>query len=384
MLADALARARQASPSVRIAAADLEAARGRQVQAGLLAANPIVAGDAARHSQPGDAEIDRGVELAQELEVGGQRGLRVAAARHDVARADLVLADRWRAAAAEVRRAFAAVDAAERRRVLAVETAELAHRLATAAHRRARAGDVAELEVRLAEIEETRGAQAITAAESDRARAAVRLAAAIGAAPGEAMSVTSEDAPPQTLPPADELVPRALGARADLAAAREERARLEAEAALVRRRGTVPNVTLRAFYREEVGTEHIAGGGLSVPLPLWNREQGTESALLAAARGAATEVERLEREIPQQVQAAVIRHRGAVQAWTRYRESAVPAADAASALIGSAYAGGYLGLPDVLVQRDRLLQVRTAAIAAWLDLREAEADVLEAVGEEGK
>jgi len=42
---------------------------------------------------------------------------------------------------------------------------------------------------------------------------------------------------------------------------------------------------------------------------------------------------------------------------------------------------GYLALSDVLVQQDRLLQVRAGAIDAWLDLHVAEAEVVEAVGE---
>ena len=89
----ALVRARTANPSLAAAAAELEAARGRRIQAGLLPANPVLSGDMARHTEPGAAQIDRGVALAQEIEVGGQRGLRVAGADHDVARAELLLAE---------------------------------------------------------------------------------------------------------------------------------------------------------------------------------------------------------------------------------------------------------------------------------------------------
>src|SRR5438105_4836366 len=80
-----------------------------------------------------------------------------------------------------------------------------------------------------------RAEQERTAAETERSRAAARLAVAIGAPPDEPLGVETDE---QTgLPEGTEqsLVARALAARPDLAAAREERARLETEAALARR-----------------------------------------------------------------------------------------------------------------------------------------------------
>lgn len=386
-LDDALARARAQQPTLRVAAAELEAARGRLLQAGLIPANPVLSAGAARHTLPPEVNVDRGVLLEQEVEVGGQGSLRVAAARHDVARAEKGVSDRWRTVAGEVRRAFAGLVAAERRRALAVESAGLAARLADVNRRRARAGDVGDIEAQLAQIETTRAAQAVTAAESERTRAAARLGMAIGAGPDETIDVAvepeaGESAALPTPLPEETLATRALTTRPDLAAARDERARLEGEAQLVHRRGLVPNPTFRGFYRHENADEQIVGGEVSVPLPVWNREQGTEIALQEAARGAAAEVDRLSREIPREVHLALTRRAAAVEAWERYQREAVPAANAARALIERAYVSGYLGLPEVLVQQDRLLQVRASAISAWLDVREAEADLIEAVGEE--
>jgi len=71
-----------------------------------------------------------------------------------------------------------------------------------------------------------------------------------------------------------------------------------------------------------------------------------------------------------------------VTAWQRYQHDALPAAAHVRDLIEHAYAGGYLGLPDVLVQQGRLVDLEAAAIGAWLELREAEADLVEAVGED--
>ena len=380
-LEEALARARIASPALRAAGADLDAARGRLAQARLFPANPVLSGELARHTGPGEEQLDRGVALAQEIEVGGQRGLRVGAATYDVAHAEHTFADRRRLVEGEVRRAFFAVAAVERHRVLAAEGVALADRIADTARRRARAGDVGALDVRLAEVETARAAQTLAAADSERAVALARLAAALGAPPDEAIGVIAEDEEHAALPPEQTLFERALATRPDLVAAREERARLEAEAQLVHRRGLVPNPVLRGFYRQELLDERIVGGEVSIPLPVWNREQGTEAALRAQAAGAAAEVNRLVGEIPRQVHVAIVRRAVAAEAWARYRDAALPAASHARADIERAFAAGYLGLPEVLVQQDRLLQVQGAAIDTWRDLNIAESDLIEALGE---
>ncbi|HYV58135.1 MAG TPA: TolC family protein [Candidatus Nitrosopolaris sp.] len=380
-LEGALARARSGSPVLRAAASEVEAARGRLSQARLFPSNPVLSGDAARHTGPGEEQIDRGVSLAQEIEVGGQRGLRVGAATYDVAHAEHALADRRRLVEAEVRRAFFSLAAIERRRVLATEAVALADRIADTARRRAHAGDVGALDVRLAEVETAHAAQTLGAAESERAAAVARLATALGAPPEEAIDVSAEERAPSTLPPEATLVERALATRPDLIAAREERTRLEAEAGLVHRRGLVPNPVLRGFYREELFKERIAGGEVSIPLPVWNREQGTEATLRAQAAGASAEVSRLLGEIPRQVHVALVRRTVAAETWTRYRDAALPATSRARADIERAFAAGYLGLPEVLVQQDRLLQVQGAAIDTWRELNLAESDLIEALGE---
>jgi cobalt-zinc-cadmium efflux system outer membrane protein len=385
-LGQALERARAANPALRAAAAAVDAARGRLAQARLLPANPTLGGDAARHTvlaAPRSDNIDRGVELSQEVEVGGQRGLRVQAAEHDVAHAERLLADQQRIVDAAVRRAYAGVVAAVRRLALARESAALAQRLLAIAERRARVGDVGALDVEIARIETSRAEQAAARAVAERTRAAADLAAAIGAEPSEAIEAVDDDVVLGDPPAAEEdLAGRALAARPDLAAAREEQARLEGEADLTHRTGLVPNPTLRVFYRQEAEAEHIAGGGVTIPLPIFNRGQGTEIAERAAAAGAGAEVERLRRDIPRQVHVAFVRRAEASAAWTRYRRDVLPAVEKAGELLERAYAAGYLGLPDVLTQRDRLIAARTEAIAAWLDLAQADADLREAVGGE--
>src|SRR5206468_12672990 len=52
-LDEALARARAATPALRAAAAELDAASGRLRQARLVQTNPVLSADLARHTEPG-------------------------------------------------------------------------------------------------------------------------------------------------------------------------------------------------------------------------------------------------------------------------------------------------------------------------------------------
>ena len=376
----ALELARASHPSLRAASADVDAARARIVQAGLPPANPVLSGELARHTESGDPHLDHGVAIGQELEVGGQRGLRVAAARRDLERAQDLLAEQLRTLDAGVRRAFAGLVAAGSRRDLAAEALAISQRIRAIAERRARAGDASELEASLARIDAMRAERALAAAEEERSRAATALASAIGAeAEAQLEAVPQEPGPgPALEEPA--LVAQALAVRPDLASARAERDQLSDQARAVHREALVPNPVVRAFYRRELGNETIAGGEVSVPIPIWNRAQGTEAELLAVARRADAEADRLAREIPREVHRALVRRDAAERAWAEYRDQAMPAMARAQALLERAAASGYLGLSELLTQRDRLLAVPAAAIAARLELAESEADLIDAVG----
>lgn len=259
--------------------------------------------------------------------------------------------DRQRTVDGEVRRAFFGLAAADRRSALADDATTLATRLLDAARRRLASGDVGGVDVDLATVEAARREQARAVAETDHLRAATRLAAALDGIDAADLQVTDVDADARVpVRPLDELVEQALAARPDVLGAAAERRRLESTADLVHREGHVPNVILRGFVRQEVGDERIAGAELSVPLPLWNRQQGTEAALRAGAVGAAAEVDRLRQEVVRQVDLAHARLTTADAAWARYQRDALPAVRQALTRLADGYRHGYLALPEVLVQ----------------------------------
>lgn len=376
----ALVRAMQSNVELAAARADLVAARGRLEQASVLAANPVVTSSGTNHRIARETNIDAAVSLGQELQVGGQRGLRMAAARFDVEHAEALRADHERLVAGEVRRAFAGLVAAERRQVVAAEVAAQSRRLAGIAATRLAQGDVGRLDVDLARLDQTKAESDAAAAVTDVERAMARLAVALGAGPDETFAVAAPADTSHATPAEADVIDRALATRPDLRAARAERARLDGEADLTRRVGLIPNPTLRGFYSHENGNETLVGGEISVPLPVFDRQGGAELDLRGQAASAAAAVVRLERQIPRDVHLALARHRTAEATWARRRRDA-NVAPAALAALDRALSAGLLGLADAVVQQDRLRDARRADVDAWLDLREAEADVLEAVGE---
>ncbi len=380
-LPQALELARTGNPTLRVAAADVDAARGRHHQAELWPTNPVLWVEGAAHTVGSAAFFDRAISLDQEIEIGGQRKIRISAAGHEVSRAESLLDDRQRTLDGEVRRAFFGLAAADRRRSLADDAALLATRLREAARRRLATGDIGGVDLDLATVEAARRDQARSLSETEHLRAATRLAAALGVVDAAALEVADTDAeasgPARSL---EGLIARALAARPDVLGAAAERRRIESAADLVHREGHVPNVTVRAFLRQEVGDERVAGAELSVPLPLWNRQQGTETALRAGAAGAGAEVDRLRQDVVRQVHLAYARLMTAEAAWTRYQHDALPSATQALARLEDGYRNGYLALPEILTQEDRLVEARAAAIASWLEVQDARADLIEVVG----
>jgi cobalt-zinc-cadmium efflux system outer membrane protein len=379
-LDDALARGRSRNATLEGARADVVSARGRLDQAGVLAANPVFTSGLTHHRIPGDTNLEPHVSLGQELEIGGQRGLRIDAARNDVERAEQRRADRERLVDGEVRRAFAGLVAAERLLAIASEAARQSTHLATATATRVEQGDAGRIDLDLTRLDEVKTREDAAAAELAVRRARARLALAIGADPDEPLAVVP---PPDAgvEPPAEAAaLERALAARPDLAAARAERARLDGQAALVHRAGIVPNPKIRGYYSHENGNEDLVGGEVEVPLPIFDRQQGTETDLRGQAAAAAAEVVRLERTIPREVRLALARYAAATAAARRYAEDAGPATASANASLDRARRAGQLSVIDVLTQQDRLREARRAAVGAWLEVHEAEADLVEAVG----
>lgn len=379
---EAVALALRRSPLLGSAAAAIGAARGDLRQAGLRP-NPeltVTAENAAGTGQyRGARSLETTAELSQRLEVGGQR-----AARIGVARTEVALADRDAAAARldlvrDVRKAFA--DAVAARRAVAIEAdrVRLAQETLRAARERVRAGRDAVLQERRADV-------ALSTAQLARQRAertaelALRVLAALLAA--DSVALSGADRWFDQIGPMPEgagaAQPEDPAANPDFARWNDALQRAQAALALERSRAT-PDVTLGLGirrYRETSDTAMVMS--LSVPLPVFDRNQGG----IARAGAQLTQTE-FAADNARRTLATSLGHARAqlAIAWrevTGLRRTVVPAAEQAFGFAREGYQEGRFSFLEVLDAQRTLFEARGQLNDALREfhLRRAEADRL--------
>ncbi|MGQ0658901.1 MAG: TolC family protein [Chromatiales bacterium] len=272
----ALQLALAGNPDLAVFSCEIKAVEGRALQAGLRP-NPAVglevenfAGGRA-HSGFESAETTLGV--SQLIALGGKRAKR---ARVVGLERDIVLWDREAGRLdliTETRQSFVAVLAAQERRALFAELAKLAEEVQRTVKQRVQAGKVSPVEETRIQVPVSRARLDITRADSELAAARQRLAAAWGAerATFERVDANLEEVSP--LPPLAE-VEAAVTRNPDLArwASEMELRRGNLDLAQTQR---IPDVTVNGGVRQFAETDDVAlVVGLSVPLPLFNRNQG--------------------------------------------------------------------------------------------------------------
>jgi len=280
-LAEALRRAEARSPTITAAEASLEAARARARQAGLRT-NPELSVELENFAGSGELSGFRSTETTvsvnQRLDLGGRRGARMGAARAELAAAELRLAIARADLAQQVRERFARALAAQERVRLAEENEARARELARVAGLLVETGREPPLRALRA-----RSAAAQAAAELDAARAAERAErTTLASLFGESMPVDGVSGPfaepaPEAVDPERSLDVRLADAELGIA---------EAMVGQERANGRVdPSVGLGVRHVRETGDVGLVGG-VTIPLQIFDRNQGNIDAARADVRAA--------------------------------------------------------------------------------------------------
>jgi len=243
-----------------------------------------------------------------------------------------------------------------------------------------------QLQINLAALEVGRARLDRVDAENVYEASLAELATTIGAAPEERVEPTGELAalPPTSLDEAA-LVERALAERPDLAAARAQVVAARADVRVAESLGT-PDLTasLSYGYEQDVDTDfHTVLAGLSISLPVRNRNQGARLVTRARSRRAELELNRRVVEAERDVRTAVrayVRARDAVQGFDREVSGAL---HDNLELARESFAAGKLDYFELTVVRRELVANRLAYLDAVNEAIDAWTAVQRAAGKDG-
>lgn len=380
-----LEAARRQNPDLLAARAQLEVARGRLVRARYW--NPfnpeIEGGAAARRFEGGGSESQAAAGLSIELEVAGQRTLRIREAKRNFERVEAEVADVERHLVADVTRAFyRALYLGEQLRLF--ERIELLNRrLYQASEERFSAGEAPKLEANLAAIRHDRAARDRLAAEASYRNALRTLERLSGMEPTGVLilkgSFRAEDVPLDE----KELLETALASRPDLLARKHELSRLEAETRLTRRL-ILPNPRLGFEYDEEAESrgqrDRIFGVTLRFPIPIFDAKKAELTTLSGLRLAERHNLRAVELSIELEVRDALETFRAARKAVRAFESGAVERIEESLRLLETSYKEGKIGLLELLAGQNELVAARLAYLEALWDYWRARAELERAVG----
>ncbi|MCS0588279.1 TolC family protein [Massilia norwichensis] len=369
-LDQAIELALAANPALRSATRSVGIADGAVLQAGTRP-NPelsLLTEGTDRNTRTETAQV------SQVIELGGKRSARIAAAEQerklalddvDVKRADL---------RADVITAYMEALTAQERVVLAQASVDLAHKSTDVTGRRVTAGKLSPVELTRANVAEASAALELIQANADLALAKRRLASLWSSTRPLDRSLQTPDAAFARLPAWEDLAGGLEGAP-QLRRAQSTVSGRDAQVALERAQ-RIPDVTVTlGAQRERDPGRSRAVVGLSVPLPLFNRNQGNLLAALRRADQARDDLEVERLRLTQALADAYQRAEVATQQMTALHDRVLPAAQSAYEAAVTGFELGKFGFTDVLDAQRTLFQTRTQYLRALADQYRSIADI---------
>jgi outer membrane protein, heavy metal efflux system len=363
----------------------VRAAEARRVAAKpVLPENPVLAVSVARRVGAGSGStINWYAELSQQIEVGGQRGARRRTAEAEAeAQTERLRATKREAALEAYGRYFDALAARDELGVAKL-LEENSARVVDAAKGAAAAGAASDVDADVADALRIHCSEQRISAELAVARTRAALLSLLGLDPAGDTRVEGA-----LLPIAG--VRTAVHTRGVAPAARPEVRALEAESrahharADYFRRARIPNPTLSVFAQRDGFDEKVFGVGVALPIPLpqpVGRTYAGESAESdALGRRSATKARRRRRELRLELTQALRGYDASLRATALYTPERVARAERGLAAISEQLAAGRLGIRDVVVEQQALVDLLRASIEAKKKLCLASLELARAAG----
>jgi cobalt-zinc-cadmium efflux system outer membrane protein len=383
-LDEALARAKAASPEVTRARFALREADAHRVGAGIvMPQNPRLAVDARPLISGGSGRMGYGATLDFLFDVGGapRARLREAARLSSLAEADLATSRssaRVRALSSYVRSRLSELRITEADAALVV-----ARRVLDATERRVNAGAGSELDASSAQLEVAELEAARMAFERDQATSLMDLRDALDLTSDVALTLTSPVVEPPAVAEVSGLVERALTTHPELKALKARVALLNATEERLRAE-VFPRVGFYAGVDAAPLSPTYGVLGLSVELPVAQRNQNQRAVSARARESAQADLELESRFLARAVLAALDSYESSRRELERLSTRAIPAAERTLSFAEAGFQAGRFDVFRLLAAARDSLRVRASRIdaieAAWV----ARIELERAVGGEVK
>jgi cobalt-zinc-cadmium efflux system outer membrane protein len=387
-------RALASNGELAAARLDVERARGRLRQAGLRS-NPTIDFEQTTGKLTGsDGERETSIGLSLPLEINGQRQKRIDLARAELEAAEAEAADRERRFVAEVRAAYAEALAAARELEITEGLNRLDAQTARIVEARVTEGEAAPIELNLlrAEVERLKSRRALV--EGRLQAIVLRLKSIAGIPPSGGLRLREDlIAPALYKPPASlaDSLDIALRMRPDLRLARLTERVAEAGLELVRAQAR-PDLTAFTKYTTNRSTfdttpigalrdkDRLLSFGVSVSLPLFNRNQGAKAEAATAIAQAQRRREFVEQIVRAEVASAYARYEAAQSALAIFEEGVLARSTQNIQAMRGAYELGAFRMTELLAEQRRLLDSEREYTEALTERYKALADLLSAMG----
>lgn len=394
-LDDAITRALAQEPSLRSARAAVEVARGMQVQAGLRKNLSL---SAELRGEPAGSDNQTMLSVEWPLDLFRRQGRR-AVAEHEVATAELTVADRQRLLASDVRARFGDVLAAVRDLTVLEQLVAAVHRQHDLLRARVEEGASPPLDRDLVAVE-ARRLDADRLLQLGRAeRAMFDMKRMVGLGSSEALQlketledvVTRESTAPVPTTDAAERRPDVREARGRIAvsdaridrAARDGRIDVSVFGGYMRMDAGFPQLGLSTTGSPEPirGLFHYVTGGATVTLPIFNRNQGELAAARAERDGAVAAHDAARLSADTEIAAARAADRRAREAMGVYSGEVRTLASQNLNVVRQSYDLGRVTIFEVLAEQKRYLEQERAYTETLRLAYEARTALKRALGE---
>lgn len=383
-----VARAITDSPDLRAARAEIDAAVGRLRQAGLRP-NPMLELGGQKALSP-DNNLTVGVTLP--LDLNGRKEGRVGVAERDLEMKQAQVRDRERRLAADVRMKAGELLAARRGLAVTDDLLRVNREALRLVQDRVREGATPALDesLTLVEVNRLNATRQLLASRLDIA--GLQLKALAGMTPDALLSLRGDLVSGAVPPTPDEAVRRALTTRPDVAAARADIAMARATIRKEQAEGRWDASINVGYQRQDFGfmlngvddrgrsrpiqdVFHYFGAGVSIMLPVRNRNQGNIAAATAAAQGAERRLEFTELTIREEVAAALTQHAAARRSLEIYERGVRDVAMRNVEVVRQSYELGRGSLLDVISEQRRYIEIENGYTDVLKQVYDAAVDI---------